>query len=191
MSTWHIGMYFDLRDTRNVMTTIAPMSARTAADPIVGFIEAYRERGDRRAVERIFSMNARILNHIVRKYASSTDESYEDLLQVGYVGMMKAINGYRLDSEAKFSSYAYSMIEGEIKHHLRDSDLVKRPRWARSLHAKISEATRRLTAELGRPPLIEEVADKVNVAPEGVSELMKLFCDTDVVSLDAGEDEEV
>jgi RNA polymerase sigma-B factor len=184
-------MHLGLRDTRSVMTAMAQAKSRAAADPVVGLIEAYRERGDRRAVERIFSMNVKILNHIVRRYASSSDESYEDLLQVGYVGMMKAINGYRLDSEAKFSSYAYSMIEGEIKHHLRDTELVKRPRWARSLHAKVSEATRRLTAELGRPPLIEEVAGEVNVTPEGVSEIMKLFCDTDVLSLDAGEDEEV
>src|SRR5829696_6438520 len=191
MATWHIGMYFGLRDTRSLMTAMAPIKARAAGEPVVGLIEAYRERGDRRAVERIFSMNAKILNHVVLRYTSSSDESYEDLLQVGYVGMMKAIKGYRLDSEAKFSSYAYAMIEGEIKHHLRDTALVKRPRWARSLHAKVSEATRRLTAELGRPPLIEEVASEVNVTPEGVSELMKLFCDTDVVSLDAGEGEEV
>jgi RNA polymerase sigma-B factor len=191
MARWHIGIYFGLRDTRSVMTAMAPTRTRVAGDPIVGLIKAYRERGDRRAVEQIFSMNVKILNHIVWRYASSSDESYEDLLQVGYVGMMKAVNGYRLDSEAKFSSYAYSMIEGEIKHHLRDTALVKRPRWARSLHAKVSEATSRLTAELGRPPLIEEVASEVNIAPEGVSELMKLFCDTDVVSLDAGEDEEV
>jgi len=136
-------------------------------------------------------MNAKILNHIVRRYASSSDESYEDLLQVGYVGMMKAVSGYRLDSEAKFSSYAYAMIEGEIKHHLRDTALVKRPRWARSLHAWVSKATSRLTTELGRPPLIDEVASEVNVTPEGVVELMKLFCDTDVLSLDDGNDEEV
>jgi RNA polymerase sigma-B factor len=184
-------MFFDLRDTRSVMTAMAQINARATADPIGGLIEAYRERGDRRAVEQIFSTNAKILNHVVGKYTSSSNESYEDLLQVGYVGMMKAVNGYRLDSEAKFSSYAYAMIEGEIKHHLRDTELVKRPRWARSLHAKVSEATSRLTAELGRPPLIEEVASEVNVTPEGVSELTKLFCDTDVVSLDAGEDEEV
>src|ERR671914_984886 len=191
MATWHIGMSFGIRDTRSVMTAMVPIKARAAGDPVVGLIEAYRERGDRRAVERIFSMNVKILNHIVRKYVSSSDESYEDLLQVGYVGMMKAINGYRLDSEAKFSSYAYSMIEGEIKHHLRDTALVKTPRWARSLHARVSEATRKLTAELGRPPLIEEVASEVNITPEGVSELYKLFCDTDVLSLDEGEDEEV
>src|SRR5215207_6045258 len=191
MATWHIGMFFGLRDTRNVMAAMAPPRTRAAGDPVVSLIEAYRERGDRRAVEQILSMNAKILNHIVRRYASSSNESYEDLLQVGYVGLMKAVNGYRLDSEATFSSYAYAMIEGEIKHHLRDTALVKKPRWARSLHARVSEATRRLTAELGRPPLIEEVASEVNVTPEGVSELMKLFSDTDVLSLDSGEDEEV
>jgi RNA polymerase sigma-B factor len=191
MATWHIGMFFGLRDTRNVMAAMAPPRTRAAGDPVVSLIEAYRERGDRRAVEQILSMNAKILNHIVRRYASSSNESYEDLLQVGYVGLMKAVNGYRLDSEATFSSYAYAMIEGEIKHHLRDTALVKRPRWARSLHARVSEATSKLTAELGRPPLIEEVASEVNVTPEGVSKLMKLFCDTDVLSLDAGEGEEV
>src|SRR5215208_5694489 len=191
MARWHIGMFLGLRDTRNAMTAMASTMNRAAGDPVVSLIEAYREQGDRRAVEQLLSMNVKILNHLARRYAASSDEPYEDLLQVGYVGMMKAVNGYRLDSEAKFSSYAYAMIEGEIKHHLRDAALVKRPRWARSLHSRISKATSRLTAELGRPPLLEEVASEVNITPEGVSELMKLFCDTDAVSLDGGEDEEV
>src|SRR5918997_5675901 len=158
MATWHIGMLFGIRDTRSVMTAMASTRTRAAGDPFVGLIEAYRERGDRRAVEQILSMNVKILNHVVRRYASSSDEPYEDLLQVGYVGMMKAINGYKLDSEAKFSSYAYSMIEGELRHHLRDTALVKKPRWARSLHSKVSEVTERLAAELRRTPLVEEVA---------------------------------
>src|SRR5918994_6823538 len=160
MSTWHIGTLCRLGDTRGVMIVTTPKEKRAADDSVVGLIEAYRERGDRRAVERILSMHAKILNHIVGRYAAWSEEPFEDLLQVGYVGMMKAVNGYRLDSEAKFSSYAYAMIEGEIKHHLRDTALLKRPRWARSLHARVSEATRRLTAELGRPPLIEEVASE-------------------------------
>lgn len=172
------------------MIATALMKKSVANDPVVGLIEAYRDRDDRRAVERILSLHARILNHLVRRYAACSEEPYEDLLQVGHVGLMKAVNGYRLGSEAKFSSYAYSMIEGEIKHHLRDAALVKKPRWARSLRAKVSEATIRLTAELGRPPGIEEVARQVNITPEGISESMKLFCDTDVLSLDAGESAE-
>ena len=190
MSTWHIGAFDHLGDTRRAMIATTPREKRAADDSVVGLIEAYRQRGDRRAIERLISMHARLLNHLVGRYAACSEEPYEDLHQVGYVGLMKAVNGYRLDSEAKFSSYAYAMIEGEIKHHLRDAALVKRPRWARGLHAQVSEATTRLTIELGRPPLIEEVAGEVNITPEGVSELMKLFCDTDVMSLDAGENGE-
>jgi RNA polymerase sigma-B factor len=106
------------------MVATAPTAIRIAADPVLGLIEAYRERGDRRSIEQILSMNVKILNHLVRRYAACSDEPYEDLLQVGYVGLMKAVSGFRLDSEAKFSSYAYAMIEGEIKHHLRDTALV-------------------------------------------------------------------
>lgn len=154
-------------------------------DRIVRLVKDYREKGDRRAVERIFALHGKILNHIVRRYAGSSGEPYEDLSQVGYVGLIKAVNGYKTNSKAKFSSYAYAMIDGELRHHFRDTALVKKPRWARSLYSKISEATNRLTAQLGRPPLTEKIAREINVTPEGVVEVMKLFLDTNVSSLDA------
>jgi hypothetical protein len=53
--------------------TTAPIANRAAGDPAVGLIEAYRERGDRQTVEQILSMNVKILNHLVRRYASSSD----------------------------------------------------------------------------------------------------------------------
>ena len=152
---------------------------------VIRLLKSYRETGDRRAIERIFAMHGRILNHIVHRYSSTSGEPYEDLSQVGYVGLLKAVNGYKIDSSARFSSYAYAMIDGELRHHFRDTGLVKKPRWARSLYAQISESTARLTAELARPPLIEEIAEDVNVTPEGVMEVMKLFLDTNVSSLDA------
>ena len=49
-------------------------------------------------------------------------------MQVGYVGLIKAVNGYKMDSQAKFSSYAYSMIDGELRHPFRDTAMVKKPR---------------------------------------------------------------
>ncbi len=163
--------------------------ARTENDGVIGLIWAYRETGDRRAIEDILSVHGKLLNHLVRRYANSLPETYEDLLQVGYVGLLKAVAGYDADSGAKFTSYAYAMIDGELRHHLRDTQLVKKPRWARGLYARVSEATTRLTAELGRPPLVEEIAREVNVSPEGIMELMKLYLDTSLVSLDGGEDE--
>jgi RNA polymerase sigma-B factor len=165
---------------------LSTSSERGSAD-VVGLIEAYRTTGDKRSVERILDMHGKILNHLVRRYADSSGETYEDLLQVGYVGLMKAIRGYEEGSGAKFSSYAYAMIDGEFKHHLRDTALMKKPRWARSLYVKVFEATERLTVELGRPPRNNELAREVNVAPEGISELMKLFNDTRVASLDCNE----
>jgi RNA polymerase sigma-B factor len=172
------------------MSATVPATRQFENDRVVRLIEAYRHNGDRRAIERIFALHGKILNHIVRRYSGSSGEPYEDLLQVGYVGLVKAVNGYKIDSKAKFSSYAYSMIDGELRHHFRDTALVKRPRWARSLYSKVSEATVKLTAELGRPPLVEEVAKEVKVTTEGVLELMKLFLDTNVCSLDEerGED---
>lgn len=164
---------------------MAAIAGQVENDRIVRLIRAYREKGDRRAVERILAMHGKILNHIVRRYAGTSGETYEDLLQVGYVGLIKAVNGYKTDSDAKFSSYAYAMIDGELRHHFRDTGLVRRPRWARSLYSRIAEATTRLTGELGRPPLVEEIAKEVNVTPEGVLEVMKLFLNTNVSSLDA------
>ncbi len=150
-------------------------------------VESYRETDDRRSLERIFELHGRILNHIVRRYARTSGEPYEDLLQVGYVGLVKAANGYASDSSARFSSYAYSMIDGELRHHFRDTGMIKKPRWARSLYSQVAAANVKLTAELGRPPLIEEISREVNVEPEGILELMKLYLDTDVRSLDARE----
>lgn len=159
-------------------------SERTDNVRALRLLSAYHDRGDRRALERLFEEHGRILSHVARKYARVSGESYEDLLQVGYVGLIKAVHNYRSGLEAHFSSYAYSMIDGELRHHFRDAGLLRRPRWARSLYARVSEATARLTAELERPPLPEEVAREVNVTTEGVVELLKLFADTEVSSLD-------
>lgn len=160
-------------------------------DLTVSLIEAYRERGDRRALERLLALYGKLLSHIVHRHMNAAGEPYEDLLQVGYVGLMKAVKGYRIGSEAKFSSYAYSMISGELRHHLRDTvELVRRPRWAKSLYYRITEATAKLSTELGRPPLVEEIAREVNITAEGVNELMKLFHNSAVTSLESSQFEE-
>src|ERR687894_112182 len=100
-------------------------TTRTENDRVIGLLEAYRNKGDRRAMARILALHTKMLNSIVGRYAASSSESYEDLLQVGYVGLIKAVNGYDISSKARFSSYAYSKIDGELQHHFRDTALVK------------------------------------------------------------------
>lgn len=151
-------------------------------------LAAHRE-GDSYALRSIFEEYGSLMSHIVRRYVCSANESYEDLLQVGYVGLLKAVRRYEFDSDASFGSYAHAMIDGELRHHLRDNGLVKRPRWARSLYSRVSEATARLSRELERPPLPEEVAAEVNLTPEGVMELFKLFSDTEVYPLEGAMEE--
>jgi RNA polymerase sigma-B factor len=157
-------------------------------EKVTYLLDSYRQKGDQQAVEQLFSMYSRLLNHIVRRHVCASGEPYEDLLQVGHVGLLKAVQGYEVDSEAKFGSYAYAMIDGELRHHRRDTGLVKKPRWARSLYAQVSQATVQLTEKLGRPPRIEEVAEEANVTLEGIHELMRLFHETDVTSLDGEPD---
>jgi RNA polymerase sigma-B factor len=150
----------------------------------VRLIDAYRNRGDESAGEQLLSMHERLLHSIVRRHSRTSGEHYEDLLQVGTVGFLKAVQGYEAGRGARFASYAYAMIDGEIRHHHRDNRAVKRPRWAQSLYARISEAEVGLTEKLGRPPSVEEVAEETNVTQEGIREVTRLFHETDAASLE-------
>ncbi len=150
----------------------------------IRLLDAYQESGDAQAAEELLSTHERLLNHVVRRHAAFSGVSYEDLLQVGYVGLTKAIQGYEAREGARFASYAYAMIDGEIRRHHRDTGILKHPRWARSLYSQISDATARLEGKLGRPPSVEEISEEANITPEGIREVMKLFHETDAAFLE-------
>jgi len=156
---------------------------------VPALIRAHRQTGDRRVLETIVETHRGLLAHLAGRHARVSDEAYEDLMQVAHVGLMKAIRNYRDAPGAGFTTYAYAVVDGEIRHHLRDTALVKKPRWSRSLYSRVTTAATQLEVELGRQPELEEIADEVNVSSDGIVELMKLYQDTSVVSLDgAAED---
>lgn len=181
--------FYSLRDNVTVETYISTDDAE-GRNPlederrVIELLDVYREDADSIALEELLVMHERLLSHVVWRHAGSSGENYEDLRQAGYVGFMKAVQGYEPDRGARFATYAYAMIDGEIRHHHRDNGNIKIPRWARSLYARISEATVRLEEGLGREPSVEEISEEINVTPEGIHELMKLFHDTDVSSLE-------
>jgi RNA polymerase sigma-B factor len=119
------------------------------------------------------------------------DESYEDLLQVASLGLLKAINGYDPDRGIAFTSYAVPTILGEVRRHFRDRAWsVRVPRALQELALDSEKAASRLTAHLGRAPTVQELADDLGTTPEAVLEARQAGDAYSATSLDShrGED---
>ena len=100
-------------------------------------------------------------------------ESADDLTQVAYVGLMKAIHGFDPHRGDDFRSYAVPTIAGEVKRHFRDKSwTVKAPRWIQELQADISAISEPLTQELQRPPRPAEMADRLGVTETEVNQAL-------------------
>jgi RNA polymerase sigma-B factor len=103
-------------------------------------------------------------------YAHSS-ESFDDLYQVACLGLVNAVDRFDTNREIAFSSYAVPTILGELKRYFRDKTWsVRVPRDLQELALGIERASESLTARLGRPPTIDEVADAVGAAREAVLE---------------------
>jgi len=96
-------------------------------------------------------------------------EPLDDLVQVACVGIMKAIDGFDLEREVRFSSYATPTVLGEIKRYFRDKTWALRvPRGLQELQIEVAKARDKLTTTLGRGPTVQELADAVDAPFEEV-----------------------
>jgi RNA polymerase sigma-B factor len=96
-------------------------------------------------------------------------ESLEDLVQVACVGIMKAIDGFDLSREVRFSSYATPTVLGEIRRYFRDRTwTVRVPRAMQELHLRAAKARDKLTHQLGRSPTVQELAEELDEPFEDV-----------------------
>src|SRR5687767_1745286 len=95
---------------------------------------------------------------LAQRYAGR-GEPLDDLVQVACVGIMKAIDGFDITRDVRFSSYATPTVLGEIKRHFRDRTWAMRiPRGLQELQLRVARARDRLTNELGRSPTVQELA---------------------------------
>jgi len=139
-------------------------------------------------LERLVRQNQRLVHHVLKRF-SDCGEPYEDLVQVGNIGLIKAARNFDADNGARFSTYALTMIEGEIRHHLRDSTLLRQPRWMRSLGAQMAKAAAELTERLGREPETAELAEALNVSEEGIREVQAYRSKVELCAAEDGDDE--
>lgn len=126
------------------------------------------------------------LVHYLARRMAQRSEVLPDLVQVGSIGLLNAIDRFDPNRGVEFATFAVPTISGEIRRWFRDTGwCLHVPRRAQELQTAIREAEADLSQELGRSPTLEEVADRVDVAPERVLEAKDVGAARNPVSTDA------
>jgi len=111
-----------------------------------------------------------MVERIARRFSGI--EPVDDLVQVGYIGLLNALSKFDPHAGVKFNTYATHLIAGEIKHYLRDrSQIIRHPAWIQELRQRIAKATLTLQAELGRQPTEREVAEACKISEQAIAEV--------------------
>lgn len=126
---------------------------------------------------------------IVKKIATTisyqSGVNNEDLIQVGAIGLIKAIDSYNSNHNTKFKTYATYFIKGEIRHYLRDkAGMIKAPRELQELVFKISTTIKKIYEDGNTEPNINEIANILQISPEKVNEVLNLDKYRNALSLD-------
>ena len=124
-------------------------------------------QGDKKAREAAVEENMGLVMHVVKRYQGKTTDM-EDLIQIGCIGLQKAVDYFDLNMDVRFSSYAVPMILGEIRRYLRDDGMLKVSRSLKNIAYQTSKTREMLTVQLGREPSIEEIADATGVEREEI-----------------------
>lgn len=116
------------------------------------------QQGDDEAKEKLVTENLPLVKSIVRRFKGRLE--YDDLMQLGAMGFIKAVMGFDSGYGVRFSTYAVPMITGEIKRFLRDDGAVKVSRWAKTLAGKIAAYLDEVRKTDAREPTVDELAEK-------------------------------
>jgi RNA polymerase sigma-B factor len=131
-------------------------------------LRRYHKDGDLSARDQLAEEMLPLARALAGRYAGR-GEPLDDLVQVACVGIMKAIDGFDLSRDVRFSSYATPTVLGEIKRHFRDRTWAMRvPRGLQELQLKVAKARDELTNKLGRSPNVEELSQELDESFEDV-----------------------
>jgi RNA polymerase sigma-B factor len=148
-------------------------------------LRRYHERGDLEARERLIEQYLPLVRSLARRYANR-GEQLEDLVQVGSIGLIKAIDRFDVERGVELTTYATPNIIGEIKRHFRDKGWsVRVPRGLQELNVRLSALLEQLTVQLERSPTIAELAKAADVDEEAVLEALESGQAYTTVSLSA------
>ena len=136
-------------------------------------LRRYHEEGDLAAREQLIEQYMSLVRSLARRY-SYRGEQLDDLVQIGAIGLIKAIDRFDVDRGVELTTYATPNIIGEIKRHFRDKGWsVRVPRGLQELNVQLSKLIEELTVELGRSPTIPELAKAAGQEEELVVEALE------------------
>ena len=136
-------------------------------------LRRYHEHGDLQAREQLIEQYMSLVRSLARRY-SYRGEQLDDLIQIGAIGLIKAIDRFDLSRGVELTTYATPNIIGEIKRHFRDRGWsVRVPRGLQELNVQLSKLIEQLTVQLSRTPTIPELAKAAGVEEEEVLEALE------------------
>ncbi|MEU0852104.1 SigB/SigF/SigG family RNA polymerase sigma factor [Streptomyces flaveolus] len=174
------------------VTGVAPVDARALSASLFARLDALEEGTLEHAYVRntLVELNLALVRYAARRLRTR-GESLEDLLQVGTIGLIKAIDRFDPTRGVEFPTFALPTITGEIKRFLRDSTwAVHVPRRLQELSSTLQSATAALEQDLGRPPTVTELAEHVGLDAERVIEGLEAANSYSAASLDAAADDD-
>lgn len=138
------------------------------------------------ARDDLVHLHLALVEHCARRFRNR-GEPFEDLVQVGTIGLIKAIDRFETDRAVEFSTYATPTIIGEIKRHFRDKGwAIRVPRRLQELRMQIASTTGELSQSLGRSPTPRELAEAIGCTVEEIIEGIESSHAYATLSLDAG-----
>jgi RNA polymerase sigma-B factor len=155
------------------MTSVPAARLARSYSSSAELLRAYREDGDLSARERLIEDYLPLVVSIARTLAHR-GERLEDLVQVGSIGLIKAVDRFEPDHEVQFAAFAIPNILGEIKRHLRDRcDAIRIPRRYQEASARLRSTRSQLTADLRRDPTSSELAAAADLDEGELAEALR------------------
>ena len=145
----------------------------------------YNKKKDKTVRDKIVEYTIPLVKKIAYGLARRSADPVDDLIQVGSIGLVKAIEQFDPNAGAKFHTYATHLITGEIRHYLRDkTSMIRAPRELQELSFRISRLIQDLINQLGREPTDAEVAEALQISKDKISEAYEVDRRRTLISLD-------
>ncbi len=170
---------------RSLNTNLTSNSDDVDNKDVHKLLSEYSKTKDKVIRDKIVQMTISLVKRISYGLARRSTDPVDDLIQVGSIGLVKAIEQFDPTAGAKFHTYATHLITGEIRHYLRDkTSMIRAPRELQELSFRISRLVQDLIHELGREPSDAEVAEVLQIHPDKISEAFEVDRRRTLISLD-------